>query len=152
VHLALLEAAALLGPADREPELDQVHTAAHQHAFELGRLAHELGVLVVGAEAHHPFDAGAVVPGAVEQRDLAGGRQVLHVALEIPLAAFQFRGLFQRDDAGAPRVQVFHEALDGAALARRVAALEQDHHLLAGFLDPGLQLEQFDLQRYFCFS
>jgi hypothetical protein len=36
--------------------------------------------------------------------------------------------------------------LIGTALAGRVAALEQDHHALAGFLDPGLQLQQFDLQ------
>ena len=44
---------------------------------------------------------------------------------------------------------MFHEALDGAALAGRIAPFEQDHHLLAGFLDPGLQLEQFDLQAVF---
>ena len=31
--------------------------------------------------------------------------------------------------------------------AGRVAPLEQDHHALAGGLDPGLQLEQLDLQR-----
>ena len=71
MHLALLEAAALLLAADREPELDQVDAAAHQVALELRRLAHELQVFVVGAEAHHPLDAGAVVPGAVEQHDLA---------------------------------------------------------------------------------
>jgi hypothetical protein len=69
---ALLEAAALLGAADREPELDQVDAAAHQVALELGRLAHELVVLGIGAKAHHALDAGAVVPAAVEQHDLAG--------------------------------------------------------------------------------
>jgi hypothetical protein len=103
-------------------------------------------VLVVGAEAHHALDAGAVVPGAVEQHDLARRRQVLHVALEVPLAALELGGLLQRDHARAARVQVLHEALDRAALAGGVAALEQDHHLLAGLLDPGLQLEQLDLQ------
>jgi hypothetical protein len=36
VQLALLEAAALLGAADREPELEQVHAAAHELALELG--------------------------------------------------------------------------------------------------------------------
>jgi hypothetical protein len=41
--------------------------------------------LLLGAEAHHPLDAGAVVPGAVEQHDLAAGGQVRHVALEVPL-------------------------------------------------------------------
>jgi hypothetical protein len=37
------------------------------------------------AEAHHIFDAGAVVPAAVEDHDLAGGRKVLHVALHVHL-------------------------------------------------------------------
>jgi hypothetical protein len=71
---------------------------------------------------------------------------VLDVALEVPLAALGFGRLLQRDHARAPRIQVLHEALDGAALARRVAALEQDHHALPGFLDPCLQLEQFHLK------
>jgi hypothetical protein len=44
---------------------------------------------------------------------------------------------------------VLHEALDGAALAGRVAAFEEDHHPLAGLLDPGLELEQLDLQAVF---
>ena len=42
---------------------------------------------VFGAKAHHALDAGAVVPAAVEQHDLAGRRQVRHVALEVPLRA-----------------------------------------------------------------
>ena len=46
-------------------------------------------MLLGGAEAHHLLDAGTVVPGPVEQHDLAIGRQVLHVALEVPLAAFR---------------------------------------------------------------
>jgi hypothetical protein len=46
----------------------------------------------------------------------------------------------------APGVEVFHEALDGAALAGRVPAFEEDDHPLPGFLDPGLELEQLDLQ------
>ena len=38
------------------------------------------------------------------------------------------------------------EALDRAALAGRVTALEQHHHPLPGVLDPGLHLQQLDLQ------
>ena len=34
-------------------------------------------VLLVGAEPHHVLDAGAVVPAAIEDDDLAGGRKVL---------------------------------------------------------------------------
>jgi hypothetical protein len=145
-HLALLEAAALLLAADAEPELDQVHATAHQVALKLRCLAHELGVFGIGAKAHDPLHAGAVVPAAVEQHDLATRGQVLHIALKVPLAALHFAGLFQRHHARTPRVQVLHEALDGTALAGCIAPLEQDHHALAGLLDPGLQLEQFHLQ------
>ena len=77
VDLADDEPGALLGLGDREPELGQVDAALDQHPLEQRHLLHELLVLLVGAEAHHPLDAGAVVPGAVEQHDLAGGRQVL---------------------------------------------------------------------------
>jgi hypothetical protein len=130
VTFTLLEAAALLGAADAEPELEEAHTGAHQMALEFGSLAHELVVLGIAAEAHHALDAGAVVPAAVEQHDLALGGQVLDVALEVPLAALDLARLFQRHDARAARVEVLHEALDRAALAGRVAALEKDHHAL----------------------
>lgn len=95
------------------------------------------------------FDAGAVVPRTVEHHDLASGWQVLYVALEIPLATLDLGRLFQGHDAGAARVQVFHEALDRAALAGRIAPFEEDHDTLAGLLDPGLQLQKLDLEPIF---
>ena len=45
MQLALLEAAALLAAADREPELEQVHAVAHQLTFELRGLTQELVTL-----------------------------------------------------------------------------------------------------------
>src|SRR5450755_703939 len=146
MRLALLEAAALLGPADREPELEQIHAGTNQLAFEFGDLAQELVVLGIGAKAHDPLDAGAVVPAAIEQHDLAPRRQMLDVALEVPLPAFHLARLLERDDAGTARVEVLHEALDRAALACGVPTLEQDHDALAAFLDPGLQLQELDLE------
>ena len=62
---------------------------------------------------------GAVVPGPVEQHDLPGRRQVRDVAVEVPLAALGLGRLGQRDHAGGARVEVLHEPLDRAALARR---------------------------------
>ena len=120
---------------------------ADQHPLELRRLPHELQVLRRGAVAHHPLDAGPVVPGPVEEHDLAGRRQVLDVALEVPLGLLALARLLQRHDLGAARVEVLHEALDRAALAGRVPALEEDDHLLAARLHPVLQLEQLDLQQ-----
>src|ERR1035437_2244566 len=73
------EPAVLLGVADAEPVLGEEDAAAHEHPLQLRTPTQELLVLVFGAEAHHPLDAGAVVPGSVEEDDLAGGREVLHV-------------------------------------------------------------------------
>src|SRR5438093_4324243 len=86
------EARLLLLIADREPVLDEHDPRAHEHALELRARAHELVVLLVGAEAHHPLDAGPVVPAAVEQHHLARRRQVLNVALEVPLRALFLGG------------------------------------------------------------
>ena len=74
---------------------------------------------------------------------------MLHIALEIPLALLGRRGLFERHHACATRIQMFHEALDRSALARRIAAFKNDDHALPRFLHPGLQLEQLDLQTEF---
>jgi hypothetical protein len=124
-----------------------VDAVPDQHPLELGRLLHELVVLVVGAELHHPFHAGPVVPGPVEHDDLTGRGQVRDVALEVPLGALPLAGLLQRDDAGAAGVEVLGEPLDGAALAGGVPALEQEHQALPAVLDPVLELEQLDLEQ-----
>ena len=102
--------------------------------------------LILGAEAHDALDAGAVVPAAVEQDDFAARRQVLDVALEIPLAALHLARFLERHDAGAARVQVLHEALDRAALAGRVAPLEDDDDALPAPNDR--ERTQWYFQRY----
>ena len=143
---ALLEAPLLLGVADREPVLAELDAVAHQHPLELGRGVQELPVLLVGAEAHHALDAGAVVPGAVEEHDLAGRRQVLDVALEVPLRALALGRRAERDDPREARVQRLHDALDRAALAGRVTAFEEAHDPFAGLARPGLQLDELQVQ------
>ena len=74
---ARLEPLLLLLVADAEPVLEQDDAAADEHALELRAGAEELPHLVLAAEPHDALDAGAVVPGAVEEDDLAGRRQVL---------------------------------------------------------------------------
>jgi hypothetical protein len=56
-------------------------------------------------------------------------------------------GYGQRDNPGAARVEVLGEPLDRAALARRVASLEDDHDPLARILDPVLELDELDLEQ-----
>jgi hypothetical protein len=43
--------------------------------------------LLLSAKTHDALDAGAVVPGAVEQDDFAAGGQVGRVTLKVPLRA-----------------------------------------------------------------
>ena len=119
---------------------------AHQHPLELRAGAQELLVLLLGAVAHHPLDVRAVVPAAVEQDHLAGGRQVLDVPLEVPLGALPLGGLRQRDHPDRARAGALGDPLDDAALAGRAAALEDHQHLEALPLDPVLQLHQLLLQ------
>ena len=106
----------------------------------------ELAVFLLRAEAHHPLDARAVVPGAVEERHLARGGQVRHIALEIPLRLLALGGCCERHDAADPRIEPQGDALDDAALAGRVAPLEDDDHFQALVLDPLLELHEFFLE------
>ncbi len=136
----------LLGVGDGEPVLEQLDARARQHLFELRHAAEEFLVLFVVAETHDPLDPGTVVPAAVEQDDLATGRQVRDVALEIPLGLLAVVRRGQRGDPADPRVEALGDALDHAALARRVASLEENHHLVPGVHHPVLQFHQFPLQ------
>ena len=111
-----------------------------------GTRAEELLDIVLAAKAHHALDAGAVVPAPVEQHDLAAGRQMGDIALEIPLRALALARRRQRDDAADARVQPLRDALDHAALAGRVAAFEDHDDLQPVFDHPVLQLDQFALQ------
>ena len=111
-----------------------------------GHRAQELPVLGIGAEAHHPLDAGAVVPGAVEEHDLPGRGQVGDVALEVPLRPLALGRRGQRDDAAEARVERVDDALDRPALAGGVAALEDDDEPVAALADPVEHLHELELE------
>ena len=98
------------------------------------------------AESHDFLDAGAVVPGAVEQHDLAFGGQLRYVALVIPLSAFTIGRRRKRGNARDARVEIFGDPFDGAALARPVTALEDHDDASALGSHPFLHLHQFRLQ------
>ena len=74
--MAFGEALLLFGLVHAQPVLEQQEAVVHQQLLEYRRLAQELLVLMLAAIAHHPLDAGAVVPTAVEEDDLAAGRQM----------------------------------------------------------------------------
>ena len=102
--------------------------------------------MLVGAEAHYPFDPGAVVPAAVEEHDLAAGRQVRDIALEVPLGAFALGRRRQRHGATDARVETLGDPFDRPALARRIPALEDDDQLELLGDHPILELDELPLQ------
>src|SRR5262245_22687803 len=136
----------LLVITNRKPILDENDAGAHEHPFELRHGAQKLLALLVRAKVHDPFDAGAIVPAAVEQNDLARGRQVRSIALEIPLRPLALVGRGEGSYSANARVKPLRDALDHPALARRVAAFEDDDNLQALRDDPILQLDQLALQ------
>ena len=112
----------------------------------IGRELEEPPMLLGRAEAHDVFDAGAVVPAAVEDHDLAAGRKVLDVALDVHLALLAVRRRGQGDDAKDARAHPLGDRLDGSALAGSVATLENDDDPLVLLLDPGLEMAKLLLQ------
>jgi hypothetical protein len=136
----------LLFVGDREPVFHEQDAGIDQHLLEQRAGAQEFPVFLVGAEAHHPFDPRAVVPGTVEEHDLALARQVRNVALKVPLAALAFGRRAECHHAADAGVEAFGDALDDAAFARRVTPFE-DHHDAQALLDhPVLQLDELELQ------
>ena len=140
------EPARLLLLADLEPVLQQDDAGFDDRLLDGGRHLKEALRLLLGAEAHHALDAGAVVPAPVEDHDLARGRQMRQIALDVHLRLLALGRRGQRDDAEDARADALGDRLDRAALAGAVAPLEDDADLQALVHDPFLQLDQLDMQ------
>jgi hypothetical protein len=59
--------------------------------FSISGQREEAAVRFLGDEAHRVFDAGAIVPAAIEYDDLARGGKAFDVALNEHLAFFAVR-------------------------------------------------------------
>src|SRR5262245_56869763 len=103
-------------------------------------------VLLFGAESHDGFDAGAVVPTAIENDDLARGRELLDVSLREHLRLFPVRRRRQCDDAKHARTDPLGDRLDSSAFPRGVATLEYDDDAQPLVFDPLLQMAELDLE------
>jgi hypothetical protein len=133
--------------SDIEPDLEEDDSRLDQHTLEGRRLEQELPALRACAKPHDRFDAAAVVPGAVEEHDLAACRQMFGITLEVPLAALAFGRLRQGNDARGAWIHVLADGEDDAALAGGVAALDQRDDAPTDPVDVRLQLDQLDLER-----
>ena len=143
---ARFEAARLLLRGHLQPIFDEHDAGFDDRLLELGRDFEEALHRVHRAKLHHALDAGAVVPAAIEDHDLAGGGHVADVALDIHLRLLPLGRRGQRDDAENARTDALGDRLDHAALAGAVAALEQHADLQALVDDPELQLDEFGMQ------
>jgi hypothetical protein len=103
-------------------------------------------VLLLGAEAHDVFDAGAVVPAAVKDDDFAGCRKMLDIPLHEHLCLLAIGRRRQRDNPEHARAHPLGDGLDGTALAGRVAALEYDDDPQPFLFHPVLQAAKLNLQ------
>ena len=79
------EASCLRVFVDAEVELHENGALPDDVFLEPDHAAEEVPVLLLGAEPEYRLDDCAVVPGSVEQNDLASGRETFDVSLEVPL-------------------------------------------------------------------
>ena len=132
--------------ADLQPVLQQ-HDPRVDHGLldRRGQLEEPLGLLRL-AEAHHPLHAGAVVPAAVKDHDLAGGRKVREVPLDVHLRPLTLGRGGQGNDPEHARAHPLGDPLDRAPLPGGVPALEHDADLGPRRLDPLLHGHEFAVQ------
>jgi hypothetical protein len=104
---------------------------ADEVVLEHRAVLQEVPVLVLRAEPHHVLDARAVVPGTVEDHDLACRRKVLDIALDVQLRPLAVGRHGKRDHAEHARAHPFGQRLDHAPLTRRIPSLQDDDHARA---------------------
>jgi hypothetical protein len=102
--------------------------------------------LLVIAKPHHVLYQNTVVPAAVEEDDLAGGRHLSDVSLRIQLRPLTFRRRRQRDMSEDARADALHDAMNYSAFTGGVASLENHYNLRASGLHPVLHLDQLGLK------
>jgi hypothetical protein len=140
ISAAALEALELLGVGDVQEELDDDHAVVGEHALELVDLAVGALPLLLGREALHTLDEHAPVPRAVEHGHSAPARKRRDEAVQVVVALLVGRRRGELLDAHVAGIERRDQALDGAALAAGVPALEEDAQRwpeVAGADEPG---------------
>src|SRR4029079_9400848 len=120
---AVQEALFLLLFADFQPELYENDTGVGDVLFDRRRQLEEPLVSLLAYKTHDVFNAGAVVPAAIEDHDFPGRRKLFDVALEKELGLLPFRGCGQGNDAKYSWAYSFSNCTNGAAFAGRIATL-----------------------------
>src|SRR5271165_903334 len=143
---ARLKASLLLLVADFQPEFDELDAGIDDVFLDTGADLEKALVLLIGAKAHHVFNARAVIPTAIEDHNLPRRREVLRVALQIDLCFLAVRWRRQGGDAENARTYALGNGLDRAAFSRRITPLEDDNDAQPFVPHPFLQFTEFDLK------
>src|ERR1700730_5249925 len=131
---------------DLQPDFDQDNAAIDDVFFHRRAKLEKIADLLRAAKSHDRFDAGALLPAAVEHHDLARRREPLDIALHVHLCLFTIRGSRKRHHAKHARANALGDGLDGSALAGGIAPLEHDDDPRALILDPILHMAKLDLK------
>jgi hypothetical protein len=126
IGASCFQPARLFVTADIELVLEQLNARVDQKPFKNPYFTQERFVLSVRTEPHHAFNAGAVVPTAIEQHHFLRHGQIGDVALKVPRAAVPIRRLAQRDHACFARTQMLRHPLDNAVFTGGVPSFEDD--------------------------
>src|SRR5260370_26483272 len=132
----------LLFLADLEPILDENDSRADHRAFKFGAQRKKALGLLCSAKAHHALDTSPVVPASIEDHDLAGPGQFGDITLHVQLGLFALSRRRQGNHSKDSRAHSLRNALDDAALTRRIAPLKDDNDLERFALDAVPELDQ----------
>ena len=119
---------------------------ATKKSLEGRTIPEKLPVLFFGAEAHHVFNSGPVIPTPVEDDDFAARGKSFNVALRVDLRPLPFRGRWERYDAKDTRADALHDPFDDATFAGSIPSFKKDDYARVGRLYPLLKRDQFNLQ------
>src|SRR5258705_1582190 len=129
-----------------EPVLEKYNPRFDYGLFDVRDHSQETLGLILRAKAHTPFDPGAIVPTAVENHDLAPGRKMRQVSLNIHLRFLAFRRGGHGNDAENARADSCGHGLDDTTFAGAISSLEDHAYLLALALHPFLKLDELNVQ------
>src|SRR5437763_15455308 len=102
--------------------------------------------LLLGAEPHHPLDAGAVVPAAVEDHDFSSRGKMWNVALGVHLRLLPLCRCGKRNDPEHTRADPLSHRFYSATLTGTVAAFEDNAYPQAFMHYPLLKPDKLNVQ------
>jgi hypothetical protein len=122
-----LESALLFLFPNLHPIFDEDDPAIDNIFFNYWAKLQKSLMLFLGAETHHMFHPGAVIPATVKNDDFTRYRELLNIALQIHLCFFAVRWSGQSYQTKGTGTYAFRYRTNRAAFARSVTSFENDN-------------------------